>query len=168
MTVQVLEGLRYKGRAYALLETPLDSCPYACVRERWKFLRWASTAERRGYSGDWEVKGGKLWLVGLGVYVCESTEHPVWHPPEKGIMWMFPGMAPPVLADWFSGELQSPRGRTTLRNLMNEERPFLRVFHVDRGTVTGTELRDNRAEIRAERAAVRAVHDRLRTQLNSS
>ena len=117
MTVQVAETIRYLGRAYNLLCTPLDCCSDAGVQERRKQLRMPSTAERRGYCGTWEIKRRRLWLVGLGAYVCSPTGHFEWLDDERGLAWLFPGANSPVQADWFTGDLESPSGEARTRLL---------------------------------------------------
>lgn len=130
MTVQVSETLRHRGRDYGLLGTPLDTCPDAGVRERRKQLRMPSTAERRGYAGTWEIKHGRLWPAGLGAYVCWPTGDVEWLDDERGLEWLFPGMGRPVPADWFTGELESPRGKMTRAEMFRNEHRWVRVFFV--------------------------------------
>lgn len=146
MTAQLAERLRVRGRDFALLGTPLDSCPDAGVRERMRRLRMPSTAQRRGYAGDWEIKHERLWLVGLGANVRDSAgDGAEWYDPERGLRWLFPGTVGPVPADWFSGEIQSPRGRANLGDMIADRWPLVRVFRVAHGAVLETELLDNRA-----------------------
>lgn len=141
MTAQSLEGLRYRGRDYALLDTPLNHCADTGVRERLKQLRYVSTAMRRGYSGSWEIKGARLWLVGLAAFVqFPGAREPVWLDRAQGLAWLFPDTPAPVPADWFTGKLESPRGRTTHTAGWIPVYEDLRVFRVESGRVVGSEM----------------------------
>jgi hypothetical protein len=109
-----------------------------------KLFQWNSTALRRGYHGTWEVRRGRLWLSSLTATIREPLKHEPddWQHTERGIDWLFPGVAAPVPADWFTGELVSPRGQgNVLHGIVKW--PTARVFHVERGAIVGTELRDN-------------------------
>lgn len=163
MTMQQGERLRYRGRDCTMTTEPLSHCHDAAVRNRMALLQMASTALRRGYCGAWEIRRGKLWLSALRATIREYASDGHWEHAERGIDWLFPGVAAPVLADWFTGEIESPRGRAARTGLFSIGWPHARVFHVERGTIVGTELRDNRVELRhgIER------NERLRTYLDS-
>ncbi len=156
MTSQFKEGLRYRGRNHVLLSEPLDACRDAGVRERKGQLRFMSTALQRRYLGTWEIKRDRLWLVDFAANVLGPSGVVESYEGAQGIEWLFPGMGCPMLVEWFTGELESPRGRNSLKNMLDNEWPDVRVFYVEHGIVTGTELRDNRAKIRAEREAFKA------------
>jgi len=55
----------------------------------------------------------------------------------------------PVHANWFTGELRIGRGKAQSVGQYAIDWPYYRVFHVERGRVTGTVFIDNRAKFRA-------------------
>jgi len=145
MTVQFPEVLRVEGHDYAMLDTlytPLDRCRDTDVRERMGNLREATTAHRRGYVGHWEVKRKRLWLIGLSAFVFDpGTGKTEWYDNPRALRWLFPDRPAPVFAEWFTGELASPRGRRTRAQARRGTWPHVRVFRVEGGRVLGTELR---------------------------
>lgn len=142
MTQQTEERLRYRGRTYTLREHPLADCMLPGVVARMKQLHGRSSSLWRGYLGTWEVRRGRLWLVELSATVREE-------PDTLGLSWLFPENAgKPVCADWYSGELRSPRGKAERVGPYRHESPYLRVFHVQAGVVLRSELRDNRQALR--------------------
>lgn len=142
MTAQFLEGLRYRGCDYALLGTPLDGCTDVGVRERRKMLRMYSTAERRGYRGDWEIKGGRLWLVGLAAFVqFPDASEPRWLDTTHGLTWLFPDIPAPIPADWFTGTLESPIGQVRRKGGWLPIYSELLAVRVEQGKVVGDETR---------------------------
>lgn len=148
MTTQATELLVYRGREYCLTTQPLDWCQSPDVRERKGLFQMASTALRRGYSGTWEIKGGRLWLVGLDAWIRHYTSATEWQLSERGLSWLFPDAVGPVLADWFTGTLESPRGKVVFSGTSVIGWPQTRVFQVAAGVVTDTDLRDNRPALR--------------------
>jgi len=146
VTQQQSETLRYRGREYTLLGLPLDTCTDPEVKERIDRLMSCSTALHRGYLGVWEVKAGRLWLTSVGELVARDAVHRFI---SADLTWLFPGSAGPVLADWFTGEIASPRGEARRGGQYRVVWPRHRVFHIERGVVTGTELRDNQDAYRA-------------------
>jgi len=113
-----------------------------------RLCQMASTALRRGYGGEWEIRRGRLWLSGLVATIREPLEHDShdWQCAERGLDWLFPGVAGLVPADWFTGELVSPRGRSNLLHGIVRW-PAVRMFHVERGAIVGTKLRGTRADL---------------------
>lgn len=162
MTQQSDEALIYRGRSYALRDLPLDDCTDPSVRDRLEGLRRGEgvqvmcSALWRGYCGTWEIKSGRLWLVTMEsarslVYATPPADMPPADPDSFegcGLAWLFPGTRGPVLADWFTGMLKSPRGRAQRTGQSGYGTPYTRVFHVEAGVIVGTELQDNRAALR--------------------
>ena len=163
MTQQTEETLIAGGRAYTIRELPLGACTDASVRERMTHLQASSSALWRGYLGTWEIKAGRLWLVDLEATIREHhdpTDPANWQHADRGMAWLFPGTSGPVLADWFTGVLESPRGRAQRTGQYSYGTPYTRVFHVEAGAIVGTELLDNRAALRKaskRRTAAEAV-----------
>jgi hypothetical protein len=145
MTLQAPELLRYRGRTYSLQTEPLETCDDAALVERIKAQPLRSTALWRGYRCTWEIKRGRLWLVGLAGAASgymSVTTHLHWddgHPARPPL---------PIAADWFTGELVSGVGTAQRVYQYAQDWASYRVFHVERGVVVGTEMRDNRAELR--------------------
>ena len=156
MTRQHTELLHYRGRTFTLLGLPLDSCGREDVRDRMQLLQANSTALWRGYRSTWGVKGGRLWLVDLMATVRERSSAGEWQRDDRDLTWLFPEAAGPVLAEWFTGELVSPRGKAESTGQFSVDWPFYRVFHVKRGAVTSTELRNNGVKLREGRRKQRA------------
>lgn len=156
MTLQHSESLRYRGRTYSIQGLPLASCDRPDVVQRMALVRGFSTALWRGYLGTWAVQGGKLWLVEL-----EATVQPAVsdnsRDEARDLAWLFPDDPAPMLADWFSGGLVTGCGKPERSGMYSREYPRLRVFHVVRGVVQRTEVRDNRAAVRAGRKRYASV-----------
>lgn len=166
MTAQRQDTLTYRGRSYALRGRPLDTCTDADVRERMTWLQGRSSALWRGYRGTWEIKAGRLWLVDLEATIREHhnpATPEAWQHADRGMDWLFPDALGPVLADWFTGVLESPRGRAHRTRQYSYETPYIRFFNVKAGTVISTELHDNRKVLRAElkRPSFAEMLDRL-------
>ena len=150
MTQQRDETLRYRGRAWSLLGLPLAGCADPGVKDRLSQCKMQRTDLWRGYLGTWEIRAACLWLIDWRATVGERRE-------PRGLSWLFPGRTGPVLADWFTGELHSPRGEAARAGMFETVWPKLRVFHVDRGRVLRTELRDNSAAYKAGKTAHRRL-----------
>jgi hypothetical protein len=94
----------------------------------------------------WAISRSRLWLVKLqtnerilssdGVHVVGWGEAPA--------TLLFPGTSGPALADWFTGELVTGMGRGARVAQFGRDWREYRVFRVERGTVVGIEVRDNR------------------------
>ena len=54
-----------------------------------------------------------------------------------------------MLADWFTGTIESPRGRVYRTSMYGRQSNCIRLFHVEAGAIAGAELKDNRAAVRA-------------------
>ena len=91
---------------------------------------------------------GRLWLVELAATIREYTSAENWHHAGRDLSWLFPDAEGPVLADWFTGELVSGVGAAHRVYQYAQDWANYRVFHVERGVIVGTEMRDNRAELR--------------------
>ena len=88
-----------------------------------------STACWRQYVGTWEIKDGRLYLVGLkGRFKYVGDE--------------------PLFADWFTGVLRIPRGENIIYVHMGFGSVYEKELHVkvENGVVTNTRIVDNRAK----------------------
>jgi hypothetical protein len=63
------------------------------------------SASWRGYSADWEVDDGKLFLAAVHADPCNKK------PPIVPLTKLFPNSHGPVQATWFTGRLVIPRGK---------------------------------------------------------
>ena len=110
---------------------------------------------RRCGAATWEP--GRSRPAGCGWSYLEATirEHhnPAnpedWRHADRGMGWLFPDSQRPVLADWFTGAMESPRGYAQRTGQFSYGTPYTRVFHVEAGAIVGTELKDNRVALRA-------------------
>jgi hypothetical protein len=156
-TAQSPDVLLYDGQVFNLFSNPLESL-YLNERERPDFRLDAkgtvSTGNWRGYVALWEVKGDRLYLLGLDSWVGEK----------KGVLGIFRFLSPPKLqradlkelfgercregrveASWFSGELKIPDGKILQYAHMGYGSVYERdiVFTVEQGRVTGRMVVDN-------------------------
>lgn len=149
MTLQREEVLVHRGRRYALLVRPLESCADPDVRVNMHLIQMQSTSLARGYQGVWEIRAGRLWLTELHATIREYTSTDDWHHAQRDLRWLFPGADGPVSADWFSGELRAGRGTPERTHLYAQDWPYYRVYRVERGRVLSSALQDNRIALRA-------------------
>ncbi len=149
MTLQQRDLLRTRGRTFHLLDLPLCSCLDPEVHARMARLVPTSSALWRGYRATWGIDQGLLWLCDLTASVGDGTGDRA-SVQQRGMAWLFPGQAVPVLADWFSGELTSARGQAVRFGSFGLAWPYLRRYTVAVGVITGTVLIDNRKQLRAD------------------
>ena len=158
MPIQSQEVLGIEGRTYPLLSRPLGMCAERAILGRMKQLQTASTVLHRGYQGSWEIRNGCLLLVELKATIRDWDRADGWHIVERGLPWMFPEARGPVSADWFSGELECGQGLPLRVNNSFVMWPTLKILHVRRGEVIGSDLVDQRHEmLAAARAFERSV-----------
>lgn len=100
-TTQAPELILLDGTLHVLLSHPLEPYFHGGKRKP-EALRPHSTACRRGYQGTWEIKDGRLRLIGLAK--CAAGE-------EIPLGRVFPGSSGPIEASWYSGTLCVPQGR---------------------------------------------------------
>jgi len=101
MTAQMAEVLWIDGKKHYMFSNPLEEY-FIASGERPAFRR-ASTACWRGYVGEWELNGGMLYLRQLeGTLIDGQT---------VTVASLFPEDTNPILAHWFTGEVQVPLGK---------------------------------------------------------
>jgi hypothetical protein len=151
VTPQQSEVLRCRGREFAMRDFPLNECTCPQVRERIGQIQMVSTALWRGYPGIWAIKAGRLWLESIEatVQLTGVAANGDQQFAERGLSWLFPDVAGPVPADWSTGTIESPRGRVYRTSMFGCQSSYVRLFHLEAGVVIGTELKDNRAAVRA-------------------
>jgi hypothetical protein len=104
MTAQFGETLEYNGVNYYLATEPLE--PYL-KKHNIKFYAWC-TACWRGYTCDWSIEDGMLYLTDLHGFISTDEDGGLMNK-SVGMDYLFPGQDK-VLADWFSGVLRLPHG----------------------------------------------------------
>jgi len=126
-TAQQAEILLIEGKSYQLNTNPLAG--YLAAHPEKKLARGAQvTSNWRGYTGTWEIKGGRLWLREVSVnFNRNQADRPDLNfpdPPDKSLCkaeseyyWecdrtrdLFPEGGG-ILADWYSGTLIVPTGK---------------------------------------------------------
>ncbi|MCU0546020.1 MAG: hypothetical protein MUE44_28280 [Oscillatoriaceae cyanobacterium Prado104] len=132
MTVQIGEKLIFDGT-----ETSISFCPplpdrhSGIIQLEVKDIEFdnpviGSTACGRGYIGTWAIENGYFYLVDLVGQYKMTDKHP-------------------LLADWFSGEIQVPQGE-----LIYCDRAGLRVYDleihikIEKGKVIDSKIIDRR------------------------
>lgn len=136
MTAQFGEALHYDGQDLTLCSEPLgDYFTLAGIEETQ--LDCSCTALWRGYIGNWEINGGRLYLIGLRGHLEDGTK--------VNVETFFPGYPERVFAHWYTGELRAPQGK--LLNYVHGgyastyESDLL--ISVKNGVVTKTDVRRN-------------------------
>jgi len=120
MTAQIPERLKIDGKLVKLCSEPLEA--YFEANGMKPAFPTMNSNCWRGYIGEWEVKDGQLYLLGLDVEGGRSW-HANWSDEERAL-WeavgnmadaptledLFPEKSLPILADWFSGVLRCGQG----------------------------------------------------------
>jgi len=146
MTQQQQEILIYRGRIFNQLSRPLEQCGDGAGLDLLSSGGMCHSALHRGYRGTWELAQRSLWLVALHGATFDPEHRIVRRDECEHENERLPA---PVHANWFTGELRIGRGKAQSVGQYAIDWPYYRVFHVERGRVTGTVLVDNRAKFRA-------------------
>nr|MBP7911909.1 hypothetical protein [Pseudomonadales bacterium] len=101
MTAQIPEVLRFESREHPMCTEPLED--YFELGGRKSPFASYCTANWRGYIGTWEVRGQRLYLVGLEGRSGEGAE--------LTLVSLFPGHGSRVYAHWYSGTVRLPEGK---------------------------------------------------------
>ena len=101
MTAQIGENLCYEGRDVSMCSQPLSD--YFAMSGTDPCFGYTCTALWRGYVGSWEIRDGRLYLVGLSGTLKDGTE--------ATVATFFPDFPERVFAHWFSGTLRIPQGK---------------------------------------------------------
>ncbi len=147
MTAQMSEVLHYEGQKLSMMGSPLDV--HFALRGEWPSFRVPSTALWRGYVGTWEVRHGRLYLIGLRAQLKDGTT--------VTLETLFPGYPDRVFAHWFTGKLHVPQGPLIqFVNQGHQSRHEADLFlHVERGVLVFTELIKNMLQDERGEAAQR-------------
>lgn len=112
MTTQASDQLLYRGDRYTMLSTPLEDY-FQQVGTRPAF-KLTSTGNWRGYIGEWEVEGGKLYLKDLlqmGLRSTGSGLLPCLETNQVALADIFPESVGRVFAAWFTGQVKCRVGK---------------------------------------------------------
>lgn len=135
MTAQIAEKLLYQGEQVRMCSRPLDEY-FAQGGPRPDFSI-TCTALWRGYVGQWEILGDRLYLVALSGTLEGGRR--------VNLETVFPGYPDRVFAHWYSGTLRIPQGQQLEYVHMGfgsvyERDLFLEVEH---GVLVGSRVRHN-------------------------
>ena len=135
MTAQIAERLHYEGEEHALCGCPLEHY-FAMGGHRPDFQR-TSTGLWRRYVGEWEVLGGRLYLIGLEGELEDGTA--------VSVATLFPGFSDRVFAHWCTGTLRIPQGQVIEYAHMGFDSTYERdlLIEVERGVVTSARVEVN-------------------------
>lgn len=138
MTAQVSEVLHYEGQKLAMMDNPLGD--YFSLRGHWPRFQGPSTALWRGYVGTWEVREGRLYLIGIRAQLEDGTT--------VTLETLFPGYPERVFAHWFTGKLRVPQGRMTKYVHQGYQTQYQAdlFLHVEKGVLVSNELVRNGPE----------------------
>jgi len=146
MTAQIPDSILIDGETHALFSEPLNA--YYSDAPRPNFVP-QNTANWRGYVGTWEIRDGRLYLIGVVAEICNLPLG--WNCPQDqrrivGLGDLFPQRGDSVLADWFSGTLRVPVGGQLQYRHMGYESvyEFDLLLTIEKGAVKSTTTVDNR------------------------
>ena len=120
MTAQMHEIIFYEGEEYGMATEPLE--PYLESLKDKPLIEPTSTACWRGYLGTWEVRGKKLYLIGLEVSTGGLEE--------EGMDYIFQGKKE-IFAGWFSGRIIIPHGKLLKYVHMGYESIYEKELYLD-------------------------------------
>lgn len=186
MTAQVPDRLLYEGEMHPLYSNPLE--PYwDASGGRPRFVE-PRTCNWRDYVATWEIREGRLWLIGLqGEAVLDERGQPrteaksfmdrtlsetlsaLQTPASRikvmGLADLFPDQPEGAVAWWFSGRLHVPEGKCVYAVNMGYEsiHERERVFTIVEGRVVGVELVPTGEEWRKKVEETRRSREVVRT-----
>ena len=136
MTAQIAESLIYEGKQVSMCSTPLSDY-FAFGGKRPDFDTWYCTALWRGYTGEWEILDGRLYLIGLRGYLEGGGE--------VTLADVFPDYPNRAFAHWYSGTIRVPQGRQIEYVHMGFGSTYESdlFIELDRGVVVDTNIRHN-------------------------
>ena len=146
------ETLIPRGRAFDLLIQPLEQCGDTTRLARLCRLLVSPTDAvfntAQGLRTDAGSSASTLWLFALDLAMRDSQCRTRSEAPLHESDWRMPI---PVLAERFSGNLRSGRGKAKHTGMYGIDWPCDRDFHIERGLVTGSTLIDNRKKFPGRR-----------------
>ncbi len=147
MTCQIPDRIEYENETLACYSEPLrPRLPRSAGinvghSDSLYPFQVSCTALWRGYIGHWKIKDDRLYLVALGGTQSDGEV--------ASLTTVFPDCDGPVFADWYTGDLDCPRGKVigqidSFYLNVYEETVLLRIVA---GVVTGTEIRRNEVPV---------------------
>ena len=112
-TAQKSERLKYEGKTMPMFSTPLEDYFSEQNPRPNGILSSTSTANHRGYVGDWKIQNERLILTGLYRQepITDKDGNNKLSEEEIPASKVFGNDANyPIEADWFSGQLRIPQG----------------------------------------------------------
>lgn len=100
MTAQITETIRYEGQKHAMCSEPLGD--YFELSGKTPDFEEMHTACWRAYIGEWEVRGYRLYLIGIKASYSDGSK--------VTLDSLFPGFSDRVFAHWYSGTVRLPVG----------------------------------------------------------
>ncbi len=101
MTAQIPETLLIDGRPRSMRTEPLND--YFALADVHPRFEPSCTALWRGYVGDWEITGNRLYLRRIDARYADGRE--------ARLADFFPDHPERVFAHWYTGTLRIPEGR---------------------------------------------------------
>ena len=137
MTAQFGEKLHYEGRVVSMCTNPLGD--YFALGGAQPDFDCNCTALWRGYVGTWDIKDGRLYLIGLSGSLKDGTD--------ADLASVFPEFPDRVFAHWYSGTLRIPEGRMLEYVHMGYASKYENdlMIHMEKGVVVGADVRNNGA-----------------------
>ena len=112
MTAQNMEEISYKRKKYRMAAGPFNAY---LKKHGIQTVSW-STANWRGYHGEWKIKNGRLYLAAISASIPKKTSkggHSLQSGDDRlsvGLDYFFPNQKE-VFAEWFSGQIRIPTGK---------------------------------------------------------
>jgi hypothetical protein len=100
-TPQLLDEIFYRGKSTWILECPLESLLWKSPSQHPNFDP-SSTANHKGYCATWEIRDGRLFLIGLEATVDGKPFR---------VDRFVKGAKLPVLARWYTGKVHVVTGK---------------------------------------------------------
>ena len=134
MTAQMHEIIFYEGKEYGMATEPLKH--YLESLKNRPLIEPNLSSCWRGYTGTWEVKGKRLYLVDLQVSRGYKDD--------EGMDYIFPGQQE-VFAGWFSGRILIPHGKLLKYIHMGYESIYEKELYLDfeNGILVDTHTAEN-------------------------
>jgi hypothetical protein len=144
-TQQAPESIIVRGQQQLLLSMPLSE--YLQVQNNAKKFNSLATGMQvctllqRRYLGEWELKDRKLYLNRLEVRDCNRSRQIV-------LPDLFAGKQSPIWANWYSGNLYIPQGKSTglIRGGYGQLFDRYLVVKIDRGEIVGQKIQTKLGE----------------------
>jgi len=143
MTAQIAERLCYEGRDLSMCSQPLSDY-FTLAGARPAFDTRSCTALWRGYIGTWEVRDGRLYLIGLSGTLKEGTE--------ANLATVFPDFPERVFAHWYSEQLRVPQGKQLEYVHMGYASTYEEdlLIEIEKGVVVNIDIRQNGTSLEAD------------------